>query len=580
MTSLATPELDTEATAKTERSARWSRHQLVAGIASGLLLWTSFPPVKWTWLVFLALAPLYWMVTLPRATIKTYFSAWLGGLTFWVLAVEWLRLSDPTAWRGWLALALLFSLWWPGFLVVARLAVHRLRVPLILAAPIVWVGLEYVRAYVLGGFPWYYLAHSQYGWLYVIQIADFAGSLGVSLLAAATNAWLVDLVTLPLLRRGTGQSVRLSRRQYVRLCVMTAIWGSTLCYGAYRISTAAFRDGPKVALLQSDLGQSHKVKADPTAILLEFQRLVDTAMSRAQRPDLIIWPETAFPYGFISIDPAVDRATLERQVHSVTPVLSASDWIEKQQAVAQNLHAWTDLVGVPMLVGSLFYDHQPRALDRYNSCILFEPKIGSIRFYHKMHLVPFGEYVPLIQSLPWLEKLTPYRDKVPSLSFGREARILPLGSYRLAASICFEDTIPQAIGRFFDPQREGGQPDVLINASNDGWFRGSPELDMHLAIGVFRAIEHRVPLVRAVNTGLSALVDGNGAIQDVLAKDTSGVLAVTVPLDDRTSLYSRWGDWLGLSCLAILIGFLPLGLLQAARARLTAFDRKVSDSPV
>jgi apolipoprotein N-acyltransferase len=232
-----------------------------------------------------------------------------------------------------------------------------------------------------------------------------------------------------------------------------------------------------------------------------------------------------------------------------------------------------------MLVGCLFYDHQPTRLDRYNSCVLFEPKVGSIRFYHKMHLVPFGEYVPFIQSLPWLEKLTPYRDKVPSLSFGREARILPLGSYRLAASICFEDTIPQSIGRFFGPQRGGAQPDVLINASNDGWFRGSPELDMHLGIGVFRAIEHRVPLVRAVNTGLSALVNGNGEVLAALAKDTSGVLSVTVPLDDRTSLYSRWGDWLGLSCLAVLIGFLPLGFLQSARARLTAFDPKDTDSP-
>jgi len=571
MTSLAAPDLDVHATETTERSARWSRHQLVAGIASGLLLWTSFPPVEWSWLVWLALTPLFWMATLPRATVKTYVAAWLGGLTFWVLAVQWLRLTDETAWPGWLALALLFSLWWPGFLVLTRLAVHRLCIPLMLAAPIIWVGLEYVRAYFLSGFPWYYLAHSQFRSLYVIQIADVASSLGVSLLIAVTNAWQVDLVTLPLLRTVRGRSARLNRRQYVRLCVMTMIWGSTLCYGVYRVSTAAFHDGPKLALLQSNIEQSHKMKGDPIAIAREFQQLVATAMSRLDRPELIVWPETSYPFGFISIDPRVDEATLERQVRSISPALSPSDWIDKQKAIVNNLHAWTDQVGVPMLVGSVFYDHEPGALERYNSCILFEPNLRSIHFYHKMHLVPFGEYVPFVESLPWLVALTPYRgDKVPSLSFGREALILPLGRYRLAVSVCFEDTIPQVIRRFFDPSREGRPPDVLINASNDGWFRGSEELDMHLAIGVFRAVEHRVPLARAVNTGLSALVDGNGEIRDALPKDQSGVLSVGVPPDERTSSYSRWGDWLGLSCLAILIGFIPLALFKQAWARKTA----------
>ncbi len=146
MTTLATPEVDAEATAQTERSAGWSRHQLVAGIASGVLLWTSFPPAQWTWLAWLALAPLFWLATLPRVTVKTYLAAWLGGLTFWVLAVEWLQLTDPTAWRGWLALAVLFSLWWPGFLGLARLAIHRLHIPLMMAAPFIWVGGEYLRA--------------------------------------------------------------------------------------------------------------------------------------------------------------------------------------------------------------------------------------------------------------------------------------------------------------------------------------------------------------------------------------------------------------------------------------------------
>ena len=132
----------------------------------------------------------------------------------------------------------------------------------------------------------------------------------------------------------------------------------------------------------------------------------------------------------------------------------------------------------------------------------------------------------------------------------------------MAATICFEDTIPQVINRFFHGVDENHQPELLINLSNDGWYPNSAELDMHLGIGVFRTIEHRVPLARAVNTGLSALIDGNGEIRAVLPKNTEEVLSVTVPLDDRTTYYSRWGDWLGLSCLAVTIGLVPMGLIR------------------
>ena len=136
-----------------------------------------------------------------------------------------------------------------------------------------------------------------------------------------------------------------------------------------------------------------------------------------------------------------------------------------------------------MLVGAAVYDHRPDRIHRYNTAILFEPNSTAYTFYHKMHLVPFGEFIPLIDLLPWLASLTPYRDKIPDLSFGRERCIFEVGPYRFAATICFEDTIPQVIGRFFTGADQAHQPDMLINLSNDGWYPGSSELDMHLAIG-------------------------------------------------------------------------------------------------
>ena len=114
---------------------RLSQHPLVAGLSSGLLLWSAFPPVEWSWLAWIALVPLFWLVIQKGRTLRLYLGAWAGGLVFWLLSVQWVRLTDPTAWLAWLAMALIFSLWWPGFLALARLAVFRLKLPLMMACP-------------------------------------------------------------------------------------------------------------------------------------------------------------------------------------------------------------------------------------------------------------------------------------------------------------------------------------------------------------------------------------------------------------------------------------------------------------
>ncbi len=549
-----------------------------AGIGSGLLLWSSFPPLEYSAFAWVALAPLFWLTIQRQARGKAYFAAWLGGLVFWLLALEWVRLSDPSAALGWVLMALVFSLWWPAFILLARWSIFRLGLPLLLAAPIIWVGLEFARAYFLSGFPWYYLAHSQFRWLYVIQIADFTGALGVSFLVAIFNALVVDLLTLPLWR-ASAHGLHFSRRQNLRLCVATLLLGSTLCYGAYRLNSAQFADGPKLALLQSNIAQRHKMKGDAQVILAEFIELVQRAMAERAVPDLMVWPETSYPNGFITIEPGIDPAQFEQQVAAISNKFTADDWKAWQKTVDDELHEWVDAIRVPMLIGSICYSHKPDSLGKYNSAILLAPDRRTIQLYHKMHLVPFGEYVPLVEIFPWLAALTPYRrERIPSLSFGREPICLSLGPYRLAVSICFEDTMPQVIGRFFRNQGDR-PPDVFINLSNDGWFHGSAEQDMHLASGVFRAVEHRVPLARAVNSGLSALVDGNGSILAALPKETKGVLSVTVPLDAREGLYSRWGDWVGRTCLAVTIGLVPLGLVWKKRASSRQNQSKPLNSP-
>src|SRR5207245_1609768 len=128
--------------------------------ASGFLLWLAFPPAGWGWLAWIALTPLFLLIRSDKPRWAIYLGAWLGGELFWLLSIQWVRLSEPnTAWLAWLVMATVLSFWWPAFLVLARLGVRRLKLPLMLAAPVVWVALEFVRAFIVSGFPWYYLAH-------------------------------------------------------------------------------------------------------------------------------------------------------------------------------------------------------------------------------------------------------------------------------------------------------------------------------------------------------------------------------------------------------------------------------------
>jgi apolipoprotein N-acyltransferase len=550
-------------------STRALPHPAVLGLVSGAMLWLSFPPAEWSWSVWFALVPLFLLVVSERSVGSIYLGSWVGGFAFWLLAIHWIWATDETAWLGWVVMALFLSAWWPGFVFLARFSKRRLNLPLIVSAPVLWVALEYIRAFVLTGFPWYYLAHSQYRILYFTQIADFSGALGLSFLIAVVNAYWVDLLTLPLFRGKASGSwwARLARPQRARLVIVSLGVLATLGYGAFRVSTAQFRVGPRIALLQSNEINEYDTdqKRSSKDIQEMLEALIRTALAASPPPDLIVWPETANPWGFVRIDPKLDMKTLEKQAKEYDPEAIAADWTFRRDRISAFFDEMISKTKVPMMVGSSISDFSPAGYFKYNSAILFRPGL-PIQIYNKLHLVPFGEYVPLIKTLPWLIHLTPYRGtRLHFLDHGPAPAWFELGPHRLAAAICFEDTLPQVVRRFFDEAPEGRQPDVLVNLSNDGWFKATSEHEMHLAVSVFRCIENRVPLARSVNTGISAMIDGNGRIVKSLEKLKKGVLIENAPLDDRVSLYSRWGDWLGQFCLAATIGLLFLGTFAPRR---------------
>lgn len=537
------------------------RPAVLAG-SSAALLWLAYPPVDQGFLGWFALAPLFALVRSEAPAWRVYGAFWFGGLIFGGLSMSWVAKADVSG-MAWMALFM--SLWWPLFLLPTRRAVRKLRVPLIVAAPTAWVGMEYLRAHVLSGFPWYYLAHTQWSYLALIQVSDLFGAWGLSLLMAMANVLWLDLLTMPLYRL-TPTGARALTAQVLKAWIVGGLVAVTVMYGFVRLTTAPLRRGPRVALLQSDFPQELKNGIGMGEMLARLERLVVQAGHDEPRPDLIVWPETAYGLGFVTIDPGLSESALTRQVKRYLPESSPEDWRDRQARSTRELKALTDEFGIPMVIGAPSYEFAKTGLLRRNSAALFRPGGAVSEQYHKQALVPMGEYIPFLDAMPWLLALTPYTDGyVPSLTHGTGPLVFESAGVRYAPIICFEDTTPHLVRASALAKSENGRPDILLNLTNDGWFRGSAEHQAHLAISVFRCVECRLPMARAVNTGISAIIGGDGRVIAQLPAQAEAVLSGFVPLDGRPSLYRLIGDALGLTCLIATIASLILSFVYPRR---------------
>lgn len=546
------------------RAVAFSKNPYALAAASAVGLWLAFPPADRGFLGWVVLAPLFMLLKSPVRFRKLLAASAIGGLIFGVLSMSWVAKADPS---GWFWMGLFMALWMPAFLIPARLVVNRLGVPILLGAPVVWVATEYFRSLLLSGFPWYYLAHTQYAYLTVIQISDLAGAWMLSFLVAMVNALIAELA-LSYTTRAEAPPFRLTRLQLCKVAVVAGLVAASLGYGFVRLSSARFRPGPTVALLQTDFDQDLKNRMDMSEILSRLDSLVSRAAATTPKPDLIVWPETSYPPGLVTIDPTLT----ESDFHTLTKAdylgWTPEEWRTRQRRANRELQGLADDIRIPMIVGVTTYDFRPKAFLHFNTAELFTPGRVERSRYHKRALVPVGEYMPFLEVLPWLIKLTPYTDGyVPRLSPGSGPAHFVSGGVRYAPIICFEDTIPWVAREAANGSTGFGRTDVLLNITNDGWFRGTPEHQTHLAISVFRAVECRTPIARAVNTGISAVIDGNGRIREAMPIAKEAVLTANVPLDGRSSLYLQVGDSFGIVCLILTI---ILALLAPFQSRQSA----------
>ena len=232
-----------------------------------------------------------------------------------------------------------------------------------------------------------------------------------------------------------------------------------------------------------------------------------------------------------------------------------------------------NVLNVAMILGVAREHFGPTGVQNFNSAAFLSRDGKLLGHYDKMHPVMFGEYVPLADRFPWLQKLTPLGDNLNSGDEDKDYNpaVFTLGKLRIAPSICYETVLSHLIRDQINKlQAQGQEPNVLVNLTNDGWFWGSSELDMHLACAVFCAVECRKPLLIAANTGFSAWIDGDGRIKKQGPRRDADTLLAEVRLDPRSSWYRTHGDWPAGLCLAACIA---LGLLSPYASRRDRFQR-------
>ncbi len=536
--------------ASTGGAVAWVRRclhtPLALSLLAALLLWAALPPLDvWPlgWL-----APLPWLVLAVREELpgrRPYLQIGIGGFVFWLAAIYWLTLPHPATSVGWLALSFYLALYWPLFIGLLRVAIHRCRVSVWLAAPLIYLALELARDHVLTGFLMTGLGHSQYRWTALVQLADLAGVNGVSAFMIFAAACAVRM--LPLGPR---------RLTLWPALPMAAAFALVLVYGHWRLSQQTTRPGPHVALIQGSIDITMKMdRGQLDAIMDQYAGLTRQALESEGPLDLIVWPETMFRYPWATFaddfqPPADEHWTVD----------------QAKSYCREHIRYWTGWCDVPMLLGIDTTHYAPQENQHFNSALLVEKGIaaGDTR-YDKVHRVMFGEYVPLAEYFPWLYTLTPLPG---GLTRGAGPAAIQVGSVCYAPDICFESTLSHLIrGQVNTLRARGEEPDVLINLTNDGWFWGSSELEMHLSCEVFRAIECRKPFLVAANTGISAWIDSNGHVIDQGPRRATDVIIAHTQLDSRRSPYLAIGDWPAGVCLLLCCGLAWEGRRWKRKAR-------------
>ncbi len=528
---------------------------ILSALVSGTLLFLSFPKFD--------LWPLAWMAIIPLLAIlhnvsrkQAFWYGWLTGTVYFLGCVYWVTHTMVLYGNLPLTVSILIML-----LLVIYLGTYvglfsyfykwmMDTLPLTLqlfVGSALWVALEWLRGHLLTGFPWALLGYSQYQILPVIQISDLTGVYGVSFLLVATNIALSFLLRTILFSQKPRDHLK---RILSPLLASGVLISLVLVYGFFRLtilSEQAASRNLRVGLIQGNINQAQKW--DPVyqqETLDIYKDLTLQAHLQQPRLDLVVWPETATPFIF-----------------------------EQERIYREELVAFTQDQQTPLLFGSLAIGSKSNRFDAdrsrlFNSAYLLSATGNPIARYDKIHLVPFGEYVPLSSLLFFIHKMV---EGIGDFGPGQEFTVMEMTSEGLALPdrargvgasedppqadrtgphirtnrfgvvICFEVIFPELVRKFV---RQGAQ--FMATLTNDAWFGRSSAPYQHFSMVVFRAVENRVPFIRAANTGITGSIDATGRIQGTTHLFTKTYLVQEINLKEVRSFYTQYGDLFAYLC--------------------------------
>ena len=541
---------------------------------SALALWVSFAPLGLSF--FAWIAPIGWLVVIERESSpgrRGYLLLYLSGVLFWLLDLQGIRLAYWALIFGWFALSIYLAIYVPLFVGITRILRTTWHWPLFLAAPVAWVGLEVARCFIITGYAASQLGHTQAHFPIMIQIADQLGGYGISFLIMTVNVAIWQL--------WTGFRLQKLHSAINPSAFAIAMLLSTIGYGWWRLQQAnslAASSKPllKVILLQENTPTIFDSNTERIAVA--WSRYLDLTREAAQQhgvADLVVWPESTFtnllPWNEIDITHGLPN-DLRKQDSSITEEYLAfykekateefSLRIKRVLAATRNESVMqppsNPIRDRPFLLlgcdASLINSER---VQRFNSAIFFDPSGAYQDRYDKMHLVMFGEYIPLGPLLQFLADAF----QVGSIQAGKDVKCFDIGDTKVAPNICFESMLPELISwQVRKLAAENRAPDVLINVTNDSWFWGSSILDHHLACSIFCAVENRRPLLAAANTGLSAEIDGSGRVLQVSQRLAKASLLAEPRADGRKGLVQLVGyPFAWLCCCVASVALLSSG---------------------
>ena len=476
---------------------------------SGILLAISFPKIDFEYSAWIALVPLF-LILVNVDSKKAFTFSYITGVVFFTLTIYWISFVSAL---GMVLLVLYLSLYIALFGVFTNYFFKRLKLPLALIAPPIWVLCEFMRGHFLTGFPWVLLGYSQYKQIALIQSASFISVYGISCLIVLINASITDVWLF-------FKNKRVDRRALIGSAASIVAVTVFLIYGNISIRAEKRRgveEGIKVGIVQPNITQEGKAEG----FYSTRERVLNIHLNLSEKllkfnPDIIIWPETALTY--------------------------VDDYDVELISKLKNFVKHNDLY---LLTGICYRVSSTGKF--YNGAFLIKPEGTMRQCYNKIHLVPFGEYIPLKSLFPFLSKVVPIGDfahgkEYTVLNFCKKSKLDLDRKIKFACTICFENIFPDFTRQFV---KNGAR--FLVNITNDSWFGKSSAPYQHMSMSVFRAVENHIPVIFNANTGISCFIDGYGRINNKINNGNDDIFIAgtgfaSIYSNDGKTFYTRYGN--------------------------------------